>query len=272
MREITLSRGQVEDSIGSLNHAADKTFSRSDKDSGLYQPDKAKVPRPNFSLFEANAEANGIHRKSGYYEVDPANASVFIGFEGLKGIARVAVITKSRSVETMTGPAIVTGGGRNIVVLTAEQQAGRITPTQHALLESEYVKQLSEASPYHKTKDITNAGETAPALVVATSADYVGVHGVVHDLAKGNFGTNFSKYGRQDIRVGHEVRHVRSTVVPADNAILYMSRQDQLPADERLFDIELSASEMAVGIALAATRTRLGRMPNLEANLSSMVE
>lgn len=281
--EVSLNPAQIEDTVGALNDAVSQAFTASDAEAGYYDPQKIKVPRPAFALFRAAfdtfAETYALTPPevyNGRVEMQTEHMSVLKEFPGLRGVARAVILGSQGKRHIVTGPAIVLSSGSHIALLTAEQRGKTITPMQHSLLDAEYAKYEAKVSSTHSANDVTNAGEIGAALVVASTPEPSRAHHDLHALAKGShsyqtFGSNFSATGRQDFKVGDKERRPRSAVVPTKDAVLYTGDDDQLPPDLKLFDLELSAYELTVGMTLTATTTRIGRQPNLKANLDNMV-
>jgi hypothetical protein len=282
-QEIQLSKDQIEDSVGSLSEAIDTKFSQSDKENGYYQPNKANIPRPNFALFHAQAAQSletskqELTIKDGKLIIKPEQAAVYQGFAGLRGKAAFAVNSGDRK-EIISGPAILLSDCRRVAVLTAEAPGQNlITTMQHSLLETEYVKDGADVSEHHSASDVTNAGDIGPAMVVVSSLEARSAHQDLHALAIGSrrgvktFGQNFSTSGRQDFKIGNKTRRPRAVILPTSQVIMAVGRPDQLDDGASLLNAGLSASELAVGMTLAATTSRQGKVPNLINNLDNMV-
>jgi hypothetical protein len=262
MKELTLSPNHIEDSYGLLNEAA----SQSHYNEGLYIPERSDVPRPDFESFVLGMVKPPDYQ-NGRYTIRPSQSDLVQHFAGLRGFA----VIRTQN-QTIAAPAIVLGDGGRLALLTAEVSADSISTTQHALLEAEYIKDEVNVSGQHSERDVTNAGEIAPSLLVASSGIHSNAHTDMHGLAGDKlqtFGTNFSGDGRQDISIGHDTRFVRSTVIAANRAIFLTGERDQLPQEESLFGLRLSAGELAVGMTLAASQSRDVDI-NLMANLARM--
>jgi hypothetical protein len=268
MAEITLSQTQIEDSTDLLGGAAEQAFTPSEMASGLYVPDQTTVPKPNFADFayqlQAYTEITGSapERQNGRIAIRPAQAPALANYEGMRGFGNIAVADSSGQRRILTAPAIVLPGGSQAALLTAEPASDTITETQHALLEAEFVKHQARVSAEHQAADVTNAGDIAPSLVIASSLPGSNAHNDLHGLAgngkQSTFGTSFSKANRQDIQVGHSIRYVRSTVVPLNKIVMCIGERDQLPSRAQLFNTALSSGELAVSMTLAATQSRVG--------------
>ncbi|HVV67401.1 MAG TPA: hypothetical protein VHB72_05055 [Candidatus Saccharimonadales bacterium] len=284
MKEVVLTQTQLEDSFADLETATDTVFSAADKQSGFYEPAQENVPRPAFRLFEAALLVAADRRdlpdpkmENGRYVVAPPLTAVARNFEGLRGLAQIDVQTADGA-KRLTRPAIVLRGGHRVAMLLVEPSAPAITDMQHALLETEYVKDEAEVSEEHSSSDIANAGALAPAMVAVSSSGLGNAHHDVHRLAAGTkegtstFGINFSKAGRQDFKVGGQTRLVRPGIFALDERVtLLVGGQDQLPSEKQLFGVALSASELAVGKTLAATKSRTNQTPDLTTNLRQIV-
>lgn len=288
MSEITLTPDQLNDSFSILADAVDGMFSKSEQESGLYKPPEDEVPRPNFTTFvyRLQEQADGIatpipEQRKGRLVIKPTNTTLLAGFDGLRGIAAGSYGKTGK----ISGPAIILPGATHVALLTAEEQYGQVTDTpgitdvQHALLETEYIKHMAIVAPEHSEADVTNAGDVAPALVVASSGLNADAHQDLHGLAdrsQSTFGTNFSQSSRQDFRVGNTTRYVRSAVIPIGKVIMLIGGHDQLPDKVQLFDIRQSSGELAVGLTLAASQSSTSLSPEahvarLRKNFDNMI-
>jgi len=273
MTEITLSPAQIEDSYYLLDEAADRSYGGNPD---IYMPERPAVPRPDFGAFEvgiASLEASAVpHYQNGRYIIKPSHSPLVAHFAGMRGFAIVSSQGQT-GVRTITAPAILLEGGDRLAILTAEApDTAGISSTQHALLDTEYVKNKARISAAHASNDVANAGEIGPSLVVASSGLTSDAHSDMHGLASNRlhtFGANFSKDQRQDIQVGHDIRAVRSATIDISRAIFVVGQQDQLSYDEALFGLKLSAGEMAVGMTLAASQSR-GLRIDVATNLERM--
>ena len=146
---------------------------------------------------------------------------------------------------------------------------------QQELLEAEYAKHKAKVSAEHSDRDVTNAGAIGPSLVVVTSGRGIDPHKDFHNLGSTanpnqTFATNFNDEGRQDMEINGKKRAVRSAIVSAHQAVMRIGAEDQPHPDERLMGtVELSAGEMAVGLALAASYSQ-GKEIDLETAIHKM--
>lgn len=269
MKEIALSQSQVEESFDALDSAVQQTFGSNRE---LFIPDQQHVPYPDFHSLAGNIETHTGRApdwRNGRIALKPRDAYVLGAYEGLRGLAQIVTSDGRGGRKLITGPAIVLRGGQQLAMLIAEQPSPTISKTQHGLLETEYAKHLAAVKRQHSPADASNAGAIAPALVVASSGLGANAHTELHTLASSGgsdtFGSNFSLSSRQDIQVGHNIRYVRSAIIPTNNAVLHIGEHDQLDNNGQLFNIALSASQLAVGMTLAATQSRLS-LPSLAQN------
>ena len=281
MKEISLTQSQLEDSFATLETAVDL--------SGLntpdYQPDRSQVPRPNFTALQAHLETTAstaglsppaVHQQR--IALSGRHCGILSEYQGLRGFGLILAQDSNGDARQLIAPAILLPGGKHIALLTAEPAAHTITAMQHSLLETEYIKHLATVRAQHSPQDITNAGDIGPSLVIASSMAGSNPHRELHGLAgsgKNTFGTNFSQDQRQDIVIGHQTRHVRSTVVSLSNARFLTGDLDQLPSDYRHLDMSLTSGQLAVGLTLAASQSRLSgvggnQTDRLRGNLSAM--
>lgn len=268
MAEITLSQTQIEDSTYLIDDAAEQAFTPSEMADGLYIPDQTTVPRPNFDDFvyrlQAYTDSTGstTERQNGRIVIRPHQAPALADYVGIRGFGNIAVADARGQRRILTAPAIVLPDGLQVALLTAESASDSITETQHALLEAEFVKHQAKVSTQHRIADVTNAGDIAPSLVIASSQLGSNAHYDLHSLAgngrQSTFGTSFSQSNRQDIHVGHNTRYVRSTVVPLNNVVMCIGKHDQLPSWAQLFNTALTSGELAVSMTMAATQSRVG--------------
>lgn len=278
MSEITLTQSQLEDSFAVLETATDSAQRQAEVQ---YVADTSQVPRPDFASFRMQIDnIAAMHRQppanvrgDGRVTIKHPHGQYVTGHEGIRGFAVTASLDNTGNRQLRTNPAILLPGAKSVAVLTAEPDAATITETQHALLDSEYIKSLANIKQQHSTQDITNAGDIAPSLMVASSAIGSNPHGDMHSLA-GDFGRNFSTAKRQDITIGHNTRHVRSTVLPLSKVAFLAGPGDQLPKEEALLGIRLSSGQLAVGLTLAASNSRLTGNPaaRLRSNLTAIVQ
>ena len=233
---------------------------------GLELPDQDSVPRPNFELFKIVAlDAGCALNGNGELEVRPRHSRVLV--PGLRGFATFLMKTTSGDV-SLTKPAIVlssqsVGELPQVAVLIAEKEPEghggprKIFEDQHALLDAEVVKQHSKLSAEHGEGDVPTVREIGTSLMVASSADPASIHGESHVVAKGNFGQNFGQLGRQDFIVGSNVRAIRPEILPANRIIFTTASHHQLPPDQQLLGVALTPEELAIGMTLAATETKV---------------
>jgi hypothetical protein len=242
---------------------------------GLALLDQDSVPRPNFDLFKTFAlDAGCALNGNGELEVRPRHSRVLV--PGLRGFATFLMKTGNGDV-TLTKPAIVLpqktpGEVPQVAVLLAEKdpdgRAGvrNILEDQHALLDAEVVKQHSKLTAEHGEGDVPTVREIGTSLMVASSADPSSIHGESHVVAEGNFGQNFGWQGRQDFVVGGNVRSIRPKILPANRIIFTTANHHQLPPEQQLLGVALTPEELAIGMTLAATETKVnaGAMPKID--------
>lgn len=284
--DLALPAGLIDNSYGIMAEAAAQAGG--DIGQTLYVAEASSVPRPDFDSFVSGAQAlseqqqlAALQVQRGRTIVPSERAEVLRYFDGLRGLAAVLIPDDNGIPRKLIGPAIVLQGANEVAVLIAEKPAPSLSPTQQALLETEYLKHAAKVAAEHSPNDVTNAGAIAPALVVASSRRAANPHGDLHGLAPrpgaSSFGKNFSRSGRQDFVVSgrsgtSQTRRVRSAVVPVSQAIFMTGKFDQPTPEAQLAGtMALSAGELAVGMTLAASETK-GLPMDLRASIIQITE
>lgn len=284
--DLALPAGLIDNSYGVMAEAA--VQASGDIGQTLYTPEVSTVPRPDFDSFVGGAQALAEQHQQAALEVRrgrlvvPSNrAEVLQHFDGLRGLAAVLLPAADGTARKLIGPAIVLPGATQLAVLVAEKPAAGLSPTQQALLETEYLKHAAKVAAEHNPNDVPDAGAIGPALVVVSSHRDANPHGDLHGLGPQpgatSFGKNFSHSGRQDFIVSDrsgtsQTRHVRSAVVPVSQAIFMAGKFDQPAPEAQLAGtMALSAGELAVGMTLAASETK-GLAMDLRSSIIQVTE
>lgn len=276
MAEIMLSKGQIENAVGTLETAVDTALSPVDKET-VYKVATERLPRPSFDTFAARALAGNVAGTYGKgFKLMPSQAQLLAGFNNLRIIASVQ--TRDKRSVYLPGVVLPTVNGNVMLgclsrdAMTDGHALNRpLSSMQQPLLDNLY--QMQAADPSHGGNAPVNAGEISHASLIASSTQPYGIHSKVHELADSRtFATSFSNQGGQDIRQGDKVRDVRNKVFAARQAAnVYVFPEHQLSADELPFGLKLTAGELAVGMVLAASGSR-GERPPLVENVTAIAE
>ncbi len=228
----TLSSNQLQDAHGTFIEAV-KPFG------GLVQ---AEVPRPTFHAFEEWAIKNNVQSQQGNYMLPPR--ATLPGFAGLMAVALVP--RKNQAPHRVAG--IVLEDERQVGVLGGHET---LTPLSQALLSTVYLNNRQNVLDH--PNGTVQAGFGGHAVIAASAlASRGNVHNAVHAFGRDNFGTEMTRQGLQDIRVGHNTISVRAGTFALHSVGLIVASHFQ-PDSAGMFGSVLSGEAANVALTLAAT-------------------
>lgn len=269
MREATPT-AQIQDSAAEFGLTV-----RHQAGEALYQPDMATVPNPGY---DRAARSFGVDVRMPAFSIDPHDQRLH-SFAGLRVLAGV----QTRDGHPVYLPGIVLPPAADAVTRIGclqgpdalrpddlQQAAGRpLSDLQQVYLE-QMAAMHAQGVGEHSGSRVNVADIGHAALIASTGINQAaGIENRVHDYVRGGLSQSIARTGALSLQVGHDVRHIKEVVLPARQAAhLVVSRHHQMPSS-----VQLPAASLAVGVTLAAVRSKRGSypQPDLTANTYAMI-
>lgn len=248
MKNMIVSKNQLSDAGGIFAEAAASISMQPE----LYDDDV--VPRPTMEeiVLGANYAHSMLHvNAAGAIILGPDNAALTAKHPGLRGIAHY----RTRDAARMA-PAIVLRDGRQIALLVSDVNPYEMNELKHGLLENLYVTQREDIAAHGSTNQVTPMIGGHALIAASFTGNPGAAHGQVHNLANGNFGTNFDMQGSRDISFGtsgHDVLRVRSAILRLSQVIFEVPRAYQISHEDNLLGNDMTAGQLNIALTVAAT-------------------
>ncbi|HEV7454297.1 MAG TPA: hypothetical protein VGO07_03485 [Candidatus Saccharimonadales bacterium] len=286
MSEVILSSAQVELAVGMYSEAAVR--------SGINTAefDRDVVPSPSYDEVAAAYYADA---RQSSFEVPAYDSARLGGYPGLRVVVGTQVRTQGGASREVFFPGIVLPdqtkpgdpayapttigflkAGPDAILdamILAERTSRPLADIQHTLLEQLYGMHKPGTGEHGQyTANVADAAHGS--LIAITGVDNVGgLHSRVHNFMADGLAPSVANTSALDIAVGHQVRKVRESTLPATaTSRIIIAREHQLPAYRGT--ARLGAGELAVGVALAAVRSKKNQQypqPNLSVGMDAIL-
>jgi hypothetical protein len=265
MTNIELSTNQISDAVGVFTEAVQMEIG-----GGAYVPEPNAVPCPDYDLAASYFE---VAANTPSFAVTPGDQTL-----GMLGGLRVIVGVHSKDHRFVQLPGIVLpdsgSGGIRIGCLSGpdiiRDDTLPLTDLQQVLLEQVAAMHMPGVGEHAKNQQV-NIGDIGHAALVAITAPEAAptIHSEVHTFVGAGLSQTIARTGALTIGHGHTARNVQEIIIPfAQAAQVMVPRHYQLPSR-----LDLQAGDLAVGITLAAVRSKGSNypQPDLARNAAAVI-
>lgn len=275
MAKTELSQQQITDAVGSYSEVADTVIGE------VAHFDPSPVPSPSY---DAVAQHSGVDSRYTAFDIPTASASGLRNYPGLRVALGVRVPCRSGGLQCIYLPGIVLPwdtvrfgclyAGPDILADEASLSQAIQRPLsdlQQNLLLQTYGMHTRGAGEHGSAPPSVADAPHGAVIAVTAPGDVASLHNTVHAYMRDGLAASISATQALHIGVGHEIRPVRERVVELREAVrIIVPREYQLPPADA--SVLLGAGELAVGMTLAAVRSKLSYpQPNIAAGMKAVL-